>query len=171
MKRFIYKIKEKTNIQVDDEGIETYELSDIDPILVASVPVIQPKEQTTIDEDGVETTFTPEINIHTYYPKFDSELMVASESRFKEPVLVDGALTEGYVEEVVDEPVVSSEEITLTDEETLENLKQAIVETTFQLYKLEIAGFYDEELESELGTLIEAHKDLAETIAFEEVEE
>ena len=78
-KRWIYQVKEKFNIQVDEEGIEAYEVRDIKPKLLAIVPVIIPKEQTFIDEEGIETTFIPELDIQRYYPKWDSNLMVAEE--------------------------------------------------------------------------------------------
>jgi len=163
MNKYIYKVKEKFNIQVDEEGIETYDIRDIEPKLLASVPVIQPKEQTAIDEEGIETTFIPEINITRHYPIFDSELMIVSDSRFKEPILVNGVLTEGYVEPVVEEVIV--EPVEPTDDEKLESLKQQIIDVTFQLYKLEISGFDAKELHIAKERLISEHKALAEIIS------
>ena len=78
-KRWIYQIKEKFNINVDEEGIETYEVRDIRHKLLAIVPVLIPYPQTVIDEEEVETTFIPEIDIQRYYPKWDGELMIAEE--------------------------------------------------------------------------------------------
>ena len=167
MNKYIYKVKEKFNIQVDEDGIETYETRDIEPKLLASVPVIQPKEQTVIDEEGIETTFIPEIDITRHYPRFDSELMIASDSRFKEPILVNGVLTEGYVEPVIEEVIV--EPVEPTDDEKLESLKQQIVSITLQLYSLEMAGFDDNELREKLSNLVESHLELSEVIAFEEL--
>lgn len=82
--------------------------------------------------------------------------------KYKEAIYSDTALRLNIDNNMPIEP---------TDDEKLESLKQQIIDVTFQLYKLEIAGFNDIGLKTRLEGLIVAHKELAETISFSKKEE
>ena len=161
MNKYIYKVKEKINIQVDEEGIETYETRDIEPKLLASVPVIQPKEQTVIDEEGIEITFTPEIDITRHYPIFDSELMA----------VYDVNLEEEATKAIKEKPVViePAKPYIPTKDEELEILKLRMIDIAREMAiakELEVPCWINlEDLQEEKNVTIKEHKELSELIA------
>lgn len=137
----------------------------VKPELVASVVCGEPRKVAIYNEEGEKTGEEEVFNIQDYYPSFDSETMVASDKKFIEPKLIGGIIVEGYVEPEIIEPVVEVEEVVLTDEERLEQLKEQIINVTTRLFELEISGFNDLDLQSEKEGLIAEHKELAQNVA------
>lgn len=106
MNKYIYKIKNKT---VDDSDIEnpiiTY--TDIEPKLLAIVPVVKPLPYKVEDEEGNITIVNPKINMNQFYPRWDKEAMIVSDAEFEHPKIENGVLKEKTTQELVDEGTIT----------------------------------------------------------------
>lgn len=107
MIKHIYKIKERIYSEQPSETNQSpeYTLKEIKPTYVCGVYYTLPTPVTIpiINEEGEVvgvTTETPDFNISVFYPDFDNELMLYSDTKFSNPKLQGDTLVEMTREEI-----------------------------------------------------------------------
>lgn len=91
MIRYIYKVKEKINIHFDEQGNEIFDLINIFPLFLCSIPVKDSDLRSFTQENGEEITIA-EINMKTYYPFWDKDTMVMIDYYVKYPIMDNGLI-------------------------------------------------------------------------------